>query len=278
MTAILILATSQVLAGIPDDLQAVSVTVKAKDGQGSGTLITRKIGDDNVTFIWTAGHVVAGLRNTRLVIIGGNTKTIIEYRDAEVVQEMQESGRRVGEVKYDAKVIKVTDADYGEDLALLMVRKCNAYPQSACVKFKLDKQYIPTIGVSVVHVGSLLGQFGANSFTNGLVSQTGRLLPGKGAESKIFDQTTVTAFPGSSGGGVFLAETGEYIGMLTQGVQKLQGFNFIVPIRRIHKWAYDSKIEWAIDPSIVGPTLKEIEAIQVEDISTISNSHEQPED
>ena len=99
MTAILILATSQVLAGIPDDLQAVSVTVKAKDGQGSGTLITRKIGDDNVTFIWTAGHVVAGLRNTRLVIIGGNTKTIIEYRDAEVVQEMQESGRRVGEVQ-----------------------------------------------------------------------------------------------------------------------------------------------------------------------------------
>jgi hypothetical protein len=267
-----------VQAGIPDELQAVSVTVKADNCQGSGTLVTRKIGNDNISFIWTAGHVVAGLRGVRTVIIAGNTKTIIEYKDAEVVQEMQEDGRRVGEVKYDAKIVKVTDASYGEDLALLMVRKYNAYPQTACVKFKLDKQYIPPIGVSVVHVGSLLGQFGANSFTNGLVSQTGRLLPGEGAEAKVFDQTTVTAFPGSSGGGVFLAETGEYIGMLTQGVQQLQGFNFIVPIRRIHKWAWDSKIEWALDPSISGPPIKDIESMPVEDISTIENSHKQPED
>jgi len=275
---ILTLVVSQVQAGIPDELQAVSVTVKADNCQGSGTLVTRKIGNDNISFIWTAGHVVAGLRGVRTVIIAGNTKTIIEYKDAEVVQEMQEDGRRVGEVKYDAKIVKVTDASYGEDLALLMVRKYNAYPQTACVKFKLDKQYIPPIGVSVVHVGSLLGQFGANSFTNGLVSQTGRLLPGKGAEAKVFDQTTVTAFPGSSGGGVFRAETGEYIGMLTQGVQQLQGFNFIVPIRRIHKWAWDSKIEWALDPSISGPPIKDIESMPVEDISTIENSHEQPED
>jgi hypothetical protein len=274
------LAATRVWAGIPDDLQTVSVTIKAGNVQGSGTIITRKIGDDNVTFVWTAGHVVSGLRSLRTVVIAGTTKTLIAYRDAEIIQEMQEDGRRIGEVKYDAKVIKVSDADYGEDLALLMVRRKNAYPTTVCVKFKLDKQYIPPIGISLVHVGSLLGQFGANSFTSGLMSQTGRLLSGRGAESKVFDQTTVTAFPGSSGGGVFLAETGEYIGMLTQGVQKLQGFNFIVPIRRIHKWACDSKIEWAIDPSVAGPSLKEIDAILVEDVSSLSDSgrQENPED
>ena len=56
----------------------------------------------------------------------------------------------------------------------------------------------------------------------------------KGANVKVFDQVTAVAFPGSSGGGMFLKDNGEYIGMLTQGVMKLQGFNFIVPVRRIH--------------------------------------------
>ena len=56
----------------------------------------------------------------------------------------------------------------------------------------------------------------------------------KGANVKVFDQVTAVAFPGSSGGGMFLKANGEYVGMLTQGVMKLQGFNFIVPVRRIH--------------------------------------------
>jgi hypothetical protein len=46
---------------------------------------------------------------------------------------------------------------------------------------------------------------------------------------------------------------------------KLQGFNFIVPVRRIHAWSKAAKIEWAIDPNAEMPTLKEIEAIPVED-------------
>ena len=87
----------------------------------------------------------------------------------------------------------------------------------------------------------------------------------KGANVKVFDQVTAVAFPGSSGGGMFLKENGEYIGMLTQGVMKLQGFNFIVPVRRIHAWSKDAKIEWAIDPNAEMPTLKEIDAIPVED-------------
>ena len=111
----------------------------------------------------------------------------------------------------------------------------------------------------------MLGQFGANSYTTGVLSQTGRTLPMKGANVKVFDQVTAVAFPGSSGGGMFLKDNGEYIGMLTQGVMKLQGFNFIVPVRRIHAWAKDAKIEWAINPTMPMPSLKEIDAIPVED-------------
>jgi hypothetical protein len=269
---ICLIGLTQVYAGIPDDLQAISVTIKAGNSQGSGSLITRTIGEDTVSFVLTAAHVVDGLRTTRSVIVNGQTRILVEYKDAEVVQELQQDGRRIGEVKYEAKVIKVSDADYGEDLSLLMVRRKNAYPLSITTKFKTDKNYIPAIGTKLVHVGSLLGQFGANSFTNGLVSQTGRTLTMKGANVKVFDQTTVTAFPGSSGGGVFLEDTGDYVGMLTQGVPQAQGFNFIVPVRRIHEWATTANIEWAVDPGAKVPTLKEINSITVEDSGTIKSS------
>ena len=253
------------LAGVPDELQNVSVTIKAENAQGSGTLVTRQIGEDTISFVWTAGHVVHHLRSVRRVIIKGSEKIVVEYRDPEIVQERQQDGRRVGEVKFDAKVIKVTDADYGEDLALLMVRAKNAYPTSATAKFHQDINYIPAIGIELSHCGSLLGQFGANSYTTGVLSQTGRTLKMKGANVRVFDQVTAVAFPGSSGGGMFLKADGVYIGMLTQGVQQLQGFNFIVPIRRIHAWAKEAKVAWAVDPSVPVPTLKEIEAMPVED-------------
>lgn len=255
---------------IPDYLQNISVTIKADDAQGSGTIVTRKIGDDTVTFIWTAAHVVDNLRTARRVITAdGGTRTLIEFRDAQIVQERQQEGRRVGEVKYDCKIIKYSDADYGEDLCLMMVRCKNAYPTGVSAKFITDKKYVPAIGVQLSHCGSLLGQFGANSYTEGVLSQVGRTLPMAGANVKVFDQVTTVAFPGSSGGGMYLKDTGEYVGMLTQGVMKLQGFNFIVPVRRIHEWAADAKIEWAIDPSVPMPSLEEIEKMPVEDAGVL---------
>jgi S1-C subfamily serine protease len=255
-------------ASVPDFLQQISVTIKSADSQGSGTLVTRKIDDDTVSFVWTAAHVIDNLRRTRKVITPqGGEKILVEYKDAEMVQERQQDGRRVGEVKYDCKVIKVSDADYGDDLAVLMVRCKNAYPMATSARFMPGTNYIPPIGVEVSHCGSLMGQMGANSYTTGVLSQTGRTLAGEGATVKVFDQVTAVAFPGSSGGGIYLKDSGEYIGMLTQSVNKLQGFNFIVPVRRLRTWAKESKIEWAIDPAVKMPTLAEIETMPVEDAS-----------
>jgi hypothetical protein len=256
---------------VPDYLQDISVTIRSGDTQGSGTLITRKTGDDTVSFVWTAGHVVDNLRTVRKVInADGSTRLLVEFKDARIVQERHQNGRRVGEMTLDAKVIKFSDADYGEDLALLMVRQLNAYPMKTSARFKTDINYIPPIGVELSHCGSVLGQFGANSYTTGVLSQTGRTLEMKGANVKVFDQVTAVAFPGSSGGGIYLKETGEYIGMLTQGVKQLQGFNFIVPVRRIHAFAAAAKIEWAVDPNAPMPTLKEIDKIPVEDQGVLS--------
>jgi len=257
-------------ASVPEYLQNISVTVKAGYAQGSGTLVTRQVGDETVTFVWTAGHVVDGLRTVRKVVnADGEMKILVEFKDPQIVAERHQDGRRVGETTLDCKVIKYSDADYGEDLAVLMIRLKNAYPLDTSAKFHDDHNYIPPVGVDLSHCGSLLGQFGANSYTTGVLSQTGRLLEGSGASKKVFDQVTAVAFPGSSGGGMYLKDDGTYIGMLTQGVMALQGFNFIVPVRRMHTWATDSKIEWALDPSSPMPSLAEIDKIAVEELGSI---------
>ena len=76
--------------------------------------------------------------------------------------------------------------------------------------------------------------------TRGIVSQVGRVLSLGTGDGTVFDQTTVTAFPGSSGGGVFLSErsgdkAGQYMGMLVRGAGET--FNLIVPVRRMRSWA-----------------------------------------
>jgi hypothetical protein len=266
------IATSEEVKGsLAPYLQSISVTIRADRGQGSGVLVTREmIGLDGkpvkVNFVWTAAHVLSRLRKTRTVIDSktGQSKTLVEFRDAEIVQEIVEGGRRVGEKKMLASVIKYSDADEGQDLALLMVRKIGMTEESA-VFYDTDTDILP-IGTKVFHVGSLHGQFGANSMTDGIMSQIGRVLNiGSAGGGVVFDQTTVNAFPGSSGGGVYVAgdteETkqyrGQYCGMIVRGAGET--FNLIVPIRRMRAWAKASGCEWAIknDPKIT-PPLSEI--------------------
>ena len=240
-------------------LQDISVTIRSQNyyskSEGSGVLITRKIGKDTVTFVWTCAHVVDNLRSVRTVIENGNPKKLVEFGDVQIIKELIEGGRRVGEIKMDAVVIKYSDADDGEDLALLMVRALDYGKDSAKFYLNKDEPIIP-IGTRLFHVGSLLGQMGSNSMTSGIISQVGRI------HGKVeFDQTTVTAFPGSSGGGVYL-QTGEYVGMIVRGAG--EGFNLMVPVRRIERWAKEHGIMWALDPSIKSPSIPEILNLPIE--------------
>ena len=256
-----------------EHLQKVSVTIKASFSEGSGVLITREVKTgpnttEKINFVWTAGHVVDGLRSVRTVIVNGQQKRIVEFRDAQIVNELTENGRRVGELKMDAKVIKYSDADNGEDLALLMVRKRSFIDVDA--QFFLDGDKITPIGTELYHVGSLLGQQGANSMTRGIMSKVGRVLNLGSGDGVVFDQTTVTAFPGSSGGGVFLSErsgddTGKYVGMLVRGAG--EGFNFIVPVRRMHSWAEKNSVLWALDTNEDVPSLSDITSLPIEGVA-----------
>tara|TARA_A100001037_G_scaffold67550_1_gene60031 strand:+ start:81002 stop:82000 length:999 start_codon:yes stop_codon:yes gene_type:complete len=265
VTMVTVSGEGKTMREVADHLQDISVTIKSEGryskSEGSGAMIIREVDGQKVTFVWTAAHVIDNLRSVRTVINEkGQPVKLVEFEDPKIVKELVEKGRRVGEMKMDARVIKYSDADDGEDLALLMVR-ARDYAKSGA-KFKIqsakkDDDNIVPIGTRLFHVGSLLGQMGANSMTTGIISQVGRTL------GKVeYDQTTVTAFPGSSGGGVYLTD-GRYMGMLVRGAG--EGFNLIVPVRRMVRWAEKNDIMWAIDPSVEMPSLDEINEIPVED-------------
>ena len=228
------------------------------NGEGSGVIFTRKDSKGNqVNFVWTAGHVIDNLRKTRKTVVNGTPKTIVEFKDPMVVKEIRQNGRTVGRLQMDAEVLKYSDAKNGHDLALLRVRKFNFVKDT--VTFYLDEE-IPKLGEDLLHVGSLLGQMGANSMTDGIYSQHGRIL--KSLNKHIFDQTTVTAFPGSSGGGVYLKSDARYIGMLVRGAG--EGFNLIVPVRRMADYCERHKIMWALNPEVKMPSEGELKKMPVE--------------
>ena len=99
---------------VSEYLQDISVTIKSQGkysrSEGSGILITRTIGKEKVTFVWTCGHVIDNLRSVRTVIKNGSSKKVVEFDDVQIVKELVESGRRVGEIKMDAVVIKFYNA------------------------------------------------------------------------------------------------------------------------------------------------------------------------
>lgn len=232
-------------------LQDISVTIRASGSEGSG-VITNVNGHN---YVWTAAHVVANLRKTRSIIDGsGSPKVVVEFDDAEVVKILVEDGRAVGQMRFNAEVLRYSDARHGEDLALLKVRKKNLSPQH--VHFYLDEK-IPAIGTSLYHVGSLLGQDGSNSMTTGIVSQVGRVFRGQ-----IYDQTTCAAFQGSSGGGVYLQD-GRYVSMIVRGAGET--FNLTVPMRRLHKWAKKVGVDFTLDASVNVPSDETLKSRPIED-------------
>lgn len=245
-------------------LQDISVTIVSKgsngsSGEGSGVIKTRKLPSGELAnFVWTAAHVVDNLRKTKSVIDGksGNSKTVVEFDDALVVKSLVEDGRMVGKIEFLAEVVRFS-AD--EDLALLRIRKKDFVKSSVAfyLEEKDGKPVIPPLGTELIHVGSLLGQLGSNSMTKGIMSQHGRLI-----NKIVFDQTTVAAFPGSSGGGVYLRD-GQLVGLVLRGAGET--FNLIAPVRRIHEWSKKAGVDWAIDDKVAMPSEEDLKKLPVED-------------
>ena len=245
-----------------EHLQDVSVTIRSEGaysaGEGSGVIFSRKDSNGNlVNFVWTAGHVIDNLRKERKILVNGKPEIVVEFKDPMVVKEIRQNGRTVGRLQMDAEVLKYSDSEDGHDLALLRIRKFNFVTDT--VAFYLEEE-IPALGTDLLHVGSLLGQMGANSMTDGIYSQHGRIL--KRINKRIFDQTTCTAFPGSSGGGVYLKSNAQYVGMLVRGAG--EGFNLIVPVRRMVEYCEKHKIMWALNAGVAMPPEKDLKKLPSE--------------
>ena len=236
-----------------DHIQAVSVTVETSHGSGSGVIKTRSVNNIDTAYVFTAGHVVEGLRKTREVIDGrtGTSRTIVEFDDPRVVRVLIEDGRTVGKLEMFSRVVRYSKE---EDLAILQIRKKNFIKDG--VKFYLEDKPL-TLGTTVYHCGSLLGEMGSNSLTVGIISQNGRLV-----EDKTFTQITATGFPGSSGGPVFLKD-GRLVGQVLRGA----GENFVLmaPVDRIVKWAKDSGMGFTVDDNIAVPSEVDLKKIPIED-------------
>lgn len=243
-------------AQLPAFLQEISVTIRTGRAEGSGTLVVR----GPYTYVFTAGHVVDDLREVREVLdpIKGK-KLVIEFHDAKIVTVLREDGQPVGRTELDAEVITYSDSENGEDLAILRIKKKN-YAQRGAFFYRSSKEEAyPMVGTPLYHCGSLLGEFGENSLIDGMISQIGRTL-----QKKTYDQTNVNAFPGSSGGGVYVKEDGRYCGMIVRGTRG--GFNLIVPQRRMDTWAKRMKVEWLFDASLPAPASEEdLRKISIED-------------
>ena len=213
-----------------DNLQDVSVLIETSNGRGTGVLVTRRLGNDLHTYVWTAGHVVKD-----------EMKPDGTFPEIGICQEQRAGGLLVNTRRVPAKVICYSDPENGDDLALLEI----ATPNWTTVSAVFAGTTVLPIGTPLIHVGCTLGLYDSTSL--GIISQTDRLLPGV---SKAFDQTSCMSYPGSSGGGIYTCD-GRYIGMLVRGAGP--GLNMIVPMRRIHAWAAKMGVLWAIDPSVPVP-------------------------
>jgi S1-C subfamily serine protease len=241
---------------IINDIRQVSVTLVSQDQMfGSGVLITRK--DKN--FVLTAAHIFKDSRHEITVEKTDKTRVKeIEFDPVFVIKDVDTETGKNNEIVVTGKVIKYSDAELGEDLALVQLDE---------KKFDLDtkfysKKEVPKVGTKLFHVGSILGYEGSNSLTDGLISKIGCKTRLTFPNEVIFDRTTITAFPGSSGGGVFDKDTGEYLGMLVRIIQP--NYNLIVPVRRIKDWTVKNKIEWVLDKSKPLPKDEELAKIPVE--------------
>jgi hypothetical protein len=192
---------------------------------GSGTVFKR----NGKTFVVTAAHVVEYLKQVISDVDEdeGKERKKILWKDAWIVLERVKDGRKTGELRLLAKVRFATkmEEEGGDDVAVLEVYEGDLLPYSAV---PLPKDQTVWVGQECWHVGSLYGAF-VNSVSKGVIASVGRLL-----HDKTFHQTSTTAAPGSSGGGVFVVgDDGQlyYAGMLTRGTG--QTVNFVVPIERI---------------------------------------------
>lgn len=220
-----------------------SVLVMAEPMAGSGVCFH----NGPHAFVWTDAHVVANRKRSEAVAdaVTGRLGVRVWFQDD------VEGGRKVGSVRALAKIVRYSDV---HDVALLKVHK--KFPLKS-VRFADE---VPSQGDSVFHVGSMAGVPGLGSFSAGHVSRVGRLRAATVGghtdtdEPMVYDQVSLVAHPGSSGGGVFRYSDGACVGLIVEFLRPgAHGSLMTNPARRMRQFARESRCEWAMDDRIPVP-------------------------
>ncbi len=145
---------------------------------------------------------------------------------------------------------EVVGADAGSDLALLKIE--DGHGHFPAVKIGASSDLM--IGETVIAIGNPYGL--GHTVSAGILSATGRTLPGEGKSFSDFLQTDAPINPGNSGGPL-VNLNGELIGINSAILAKGQSIGFAIPVDRAKKIMRDLRERGAVRPLWLGVQVSE---------------------
>ena len=206
-----------------------TVDILDNKNAGTGTILKKT---KQYTYILTCAHIIANRKRKHTPIfdfkaLGGyNISPNTSFFESIIKPILVKQTKWVNGMPYiHSSSADIFFLDRTNDICLLRVRgkiygaEITPYSRGPVVP----------IGTEVYHVGNLLGSLNY-SVTSGIISHNSRGLFGERIQAGI----TVTL--GSSGGGIFVKNTGEYVGMVSAKAKYSDGIAIIIPIKKILKW------------------------------------------
>lgn len=231
MKAIILLLTfcpfSAAGTTIAERCQNNTVVVTSNYGHASGVLFTRA--DGQMTFVWTVAHAV-----NRVIKSDGTFDNLTIIRNDKIAE---------------ARILRASNHEIDHDVALLQIIDSDIF--NGDTKFYQPNHPV-IVGQPVIHVGTPLGKiyecsvfFGHISYVNRLYNRHPVVVP------RLVDQIDITLMGGCSGGGIFDANNGQIMGVMSIGCHNVIGS--MTPTRYIYAWAKSHDCLWAFDRNIALP-------------------------
>jgi len=237
----------------PNDLDEpcvmISYTTAAGSVYGSGVSFI----NDDIEFVWTAGHVVESAEKIETIVDPqtGESKVISSFDNVKVIKYIYNDEEKVGELIVFAEVIRYSDAVNGYDLALLKT------------KHKITKrgteffEEVVNVGQEVYFIGSPMGPPGYNSYITGMVAANKRGVSGFNHNTNTpivnLDQYNLAITGGASGGPVFDLKSNRLMGLVVRAGTSQPSIAWAVPSKVIIKFAKENDCEWAITNKVKVP-------------------------
>lgn len=229
------------------------VRVQSAKARGSGTIVYSAPApnkpDQYETYVLTNEHVIDSLitiKDDHWSSLHGRYVQK-DIRGTAVVETFlfNMQSRVIGSTSYMADIVCY---DKNEDLAILLIRAANKFPHVASL-YPEEKINDLLSGMEVRTVGAGLGEKPFMS-PPGFIGQFGFEI-----ENKEYLLVSSASIFGNSGGGTFMWETGELLGIPSRlpvrwGGDAITHMSYIIPAWRIYEFLREQVYQFIFDPSI----------------------------